>query len=365
MRDKKLSIEMAAVLAILVVTLRATGAVAQTEIVLYSFNDKDGSGPAGLICDASGNLYGTTSGGGVAGGGTAFELTPQAGGGWTEKVLYSFSTHPNDRTNPTAALILDAAGNLYGTASTYDGYAYGAVFELTPKAGGEWTEKILYSFLTHPNDGWYPYAGLILDAAGNLYGTTVNGGAYGWGTVFELMPETGGGWGEKILLNFNGTDGGNPFNSLIFDAAGNLYGTTAYGGVYSSFSVGGGTAFELTPNANGRWTETVLHNFGGTADGNVVSGSLIFDAAGNLYGTTNEGGTGSCARYTVVGCGTAFELSPNSDASWSETVLYYFRDEGDGYWPGTGLIFDAEGNLYGTTQGGGFHGLGTVFKIAP
>jgi uncharacterized repeat protein (TIGR03803 family) len=178
------------------------------------------------------------------------------------------------------------------------------------------------------------------------------------------MPEAGGGWGEKVLLSFNGTDGANSYGSLIFDAAGNLYGTTIQGGPVSCpLDVGGcGTVFELTPQVDERWTETVLHSFGSATDGALPYGSLIFDASGNLYGTTAGGGTGSCSGY---GCGTVFELSPNSDGSWSETVLHNFKNEGDGYSPYAGLIFDASGNLYGTTQEGGFHGLGTVFKITP
>jgi uncharacterized repeat protein (TIGR03803 family) len=417
MRNKKLSIGMTVALAIFVVASLATGPRAAAQIETYSFNGKDGSGPlAGLIFDASGNLYGTTSSGGAAGGGTAFELIPKAGGGWTQKILHSFGTHSNDGVSPYAAMILDSAGNLYGTTSTGGAHGLGTAFELTPREAGGWTEKILYSFGAHSNDGANPYAAMILDSAGNLYGTTFAAGAadagaafeltpkagggwtekilYSFGThsndganpyaamildsagnlygttvgsdVFELMPEAGGGWGEKILLNFNGTDGANSYGSLTFDAAGNLYGTTIQGGTGScEDSAHCGTVFELTPQANGTWGETVLHNFGGAGDGTLPYGNVIFDAAGNLYGTTSDGGTGLCARSIVVGCGTVFVLSPNTSGGWTETVLHNFQDEGDGYWPYAGLIFDAAGNLYGTTQEGGFHGLGTVFKITP
>ncbi len=230
---------------------------------------------------------------------------------WKEKVLHSFCSQPNcaDGDYPTAGLIFDAAGNLYGT--TYAGGAYGAygpgtVFELTPAAGGGWTEKVLHSFDNDCTDGASPYASLIFDAAGNLYGTTSRrrllpacDAGEGCGTVFELTPTAGGGWTEKVLHSFgNGTDGANPDCDLIFDAAGNLYGTTIYGGTYSY-----GTVFELTPAGGGNWTEKVLHNFNrnGT-DGICPYAGLIFDAAGNLYGTTSLGGT--------FGVGTVFELTP-------------------------------------------------------
>ena len=331
-----------------------------TEKVLHSFhgNRTDGASPyAGLIFDAAGNLYGTTVDGGTDRGGTVFELTPQAGGGWTEKLLYSFNFNGTDGYYPFAGLIFDAAGNLYGT--TYQGgtHGRGTVFELTPQAGGGWTEKVLHSF--NPTDGYYPKAGLVLDAAGNLYGTTEQGGIYGGGTVFELTPTAGGGWMVTVLLNFNYTNGAYPVASLIFDAAGNLYGTTTGGG-YDL-----GTVFELTPQAGGGWTENVLHSFNGT-DGYNPYASLIFDAAGNLYGTTVYGGTGSNCGSGPPGCGSVFELTPQAGGSWTEQVLYSFNNNGtDGFQPYTGLIFDAAGNLYGTTSEGGTHRSGTVFEITP
>jgi uncharacterized repeat protein (TIGR03803 family) len=221
-----------------------------------------------------------------------------------ERVLHSFGSGPDDGSTPVAGLIFDAAGNLYSTTSGGGTYGPGTVFELTP-AG---TETVLYSFGAF-GDGVSPYAGLIFDAAGNLYGTTYGGGAYqcslgaGCGTVFELSPNGTGGWTETVLHSFgNGTDGAIPSAGLIFDAAGNLYGTTAYGGDYGGYN-GDGTVFELSPNGSGGWTETVLHNFhyNGT-DGVSPYAGLIFDAAGNLYGTTREGGTSSY--------GTVFEITP-------------------------------------------------------
>src|ERR1039458_2304305 len=290
MQGKTLSIGLRAVLAIIAATLFVSTWAAAQETVLHSFhnNGTDGFGPyyAGLIFDAAGNLYGTTLYGGSYGGapgtgGTVFELTPAAGGGWTEKVLYSFGNVADaDGANPFAGLVFDAAGNLYGTTYAGGTYRNGTVFELTPAAGGGWTEKVLHNFNNNGTDGATPLAGLILDAVGNLYGTTQVGGTYNYGTVFELTPVAGGGWTEKVLHTFNGTDGFEPSAGLIFDAAGNLYGTA-------------GVVFELTPVAGGGWTEQVLNNGAGP-------GGLIFDAAGNLYGTTLEGGT--------YGLGTVFEL---------------------------------------------------------
>ena len=333
-----------------------------TEKVLHNFNDDgtDGYQPvASLIFDAAGNLYGTTEAGGTYSAGTVFELTPAAGGTWTEKVLHNFNSDGTDGFFPSAGLVLDAAGNLYGTTLGGGTSNRGTVFELTPAAGGGWTEQVLHNFNLDGTDGYYPLAGLIFDAAGDLYGTTSSGGAYGYGTVFELTPAAGGTWTEKVLHSFNneGTDGVNPQAGLILDAAGSLYGTTVQGGTGSSCPNGCGTIFELTPAAGGTWTEKVLHNFDGT-DGYQPYADLIFDAAGNLYGTTEAGGTYSA--------GTVFELTPAAGGTWTEQVLHNFKDDGtDGIEPHAGLIFDASGNLYGTTFGGGAYGQGTVFEITP
>ncbi len=326
--------------------------VGWTEQVLHNFgNGTDGSGPfAGLIFDAVGNLYGTTEEGGSSGWGIVFELTPTSGGGWTETVLHSFQHNGTDGYVPVAGLIFDAAGNLYGTTSgggTYGNCTYfgcGTVFELTPTSGGGWTEQVLHDF-GNGTDGAKPSAGVTFDAAGNLYGTTVEGGTYTDGTVFELTPTAGGGWTEQVLWNFgSGTDGAGPYASLIFDAAGNLYGTTWAGGVY-----GAGTVFELTSTAGGGWTEQVLHSLSGDGtDGANPDAVLTFDAAGNLYSTTYEGGAYSCGG---PGCGTVFEMMPTAGGGWTEQVLHSFGSGRDGAEPAAGLIFDAAGNLYGTTWG--------------
>jgi uncharacterized repeat protein (TIGR03803 family) len=342
------------------------------EKVLYSFcsltNCIDGDYPSGLIFDTSGNLYGTTSEGGAYGGGTVFELTPKAAGGWAEKVLYSFNANSTDGYGSLAGLVFDASGNIYGT--TYFGGASGngTVFELMPKADSGWVEKVLYSF-NGGTDGNGVNAGLIIDALGNLYGTTSEGGTHYAGTVFRLTHKADGRWTEKILHNFgyyNGKDGSTPNGSLILDARGNLYGTTYFGGDRICDGYGCGAVFELTPKAGGSWTETVLHNFNANGkDGYYPQANLIFDASGNLYSTTYEGGGYICGYYT---CGTAFELTPKAGGGWTEKVLHRFCSPatcGDGIFPLSGLIFDASGNLYGTTAAGGAYGFGAVFEITP
>ena len=356
MRGKRLSFGLRAALAICTVTVFVTTTCVATESVLHNFNDndKDGYNPiAGLIFDASGNLYGTTKEGGAFGLGTVFELTPKAGGGWTETVLHNFNGNGEDGAYPVASMILDASGNLYGTTLEYGVFGLGTVFELTPQTGGGWKEKVLLSFNDH--GGAYPAASLILDASGNLYGTTYEGGAFGVGTVFELTPKTGGGWKEKVLHDFNnnGKDGSYPEAGLIFDDTGNLYGTTYGGGAYNV-----GALFGLTPKASGGWAEKILHNFNDSGkDGAYPVAGLIVDTSGNLYGTTYGG---------AFGLGTAFELTPNAGGGWKEKILHSFNDNGKGgNHPQASLVFDAAGNLYSTTYDGGAYGDGTVFEITP
>jgi uncharacterized repeat protein (TIGR03803 family) len=348
-----------------------TDASAQTLTTLYSFAGRpsDGALPeASLIADAAGNLYGTTFGGGSGNGyGTIFKLTPTG----TESVLHTFTG--GDGAWPGAALIADAAGNLYGT-TTGGGLNFGTVFKLTLNADGTYTHGVLHTFTGYPSDGAVP-RGLIADAAGNLYGMTTAGGGsacfdYGCGTVFKLTPNLDGTYSESVLYNFTGSsDGLYPFGDLIADAAGNLYGTTAYGGGSGCDGYGCGTVFELTPNLDGTYSETVLHNFTGGRDGaKPVAVRLLADAAGNFYGTTSEGG-GSHACAT--GCGTVFKLTPNLDGTYSESVLHSFDGGSEGQTPYAGLIADAAGNLYGTTYAGGVilsdcrGWCGTVFTLTP
>lgn len=342
---------------------------AQTLTTLYRFTGypNDGSLPsAGLTMDAQANLYGTTQWGGaglckngIPGCGTVFKLTPNG----TETLLYSFSTHrpPSaprlaDGAWPMAGLILDAQGNLYGTTDTgLDGSSIlGIVFKLAPNGA----EKVLHYFTGYPQDGAMPQAAFITDAQGNLYGTTAGGGPYlsSAGTVFKLSQKGI----ETQLYSFLGPpDGWSPVAGLVMDAQGNLYGTTVAGGTY--WYAGGnncGTVFKVTPDG----TETVLYNFTGGADGDSPRAGLLLDAQGNLYGTTQEGG--------AYGGGTVFKLTPSGE----QTVLYSFCSQAyctDGAGPVAGLIADAQGNLYGTTSGGGGNCFsssacqGTVFKLDP
>ena len=239
-----------------------------------------------------------------------------------------------------------------------------AFVSVTLLVTGTWgAEKKLHNFIRNGTDGIYPSAGLIFDTDGNLYGTTYGGGDYYRGTVFEMTPNGSGGWTEKKLHNFgNGTDGANPQDDLIFDAAGNLYGTTGEGGSNACGGPGCGTAFELMSDGGGTWTEKRLHNFGNGTDGVYPYGALIFDADGNLYGTTYGGGSNACTGF---GCGVAFEMTPNGSGGWTEKKLHNFGSGTDGANPSASLIFDAEGNLYGTTTYGGSHNGGTVFEITP
>src|SRR6202521_4629703 len=223
MRGKRSSIGLRAALGIFSVTLLVTSTWAATQVtVLHNFGKgKDGSGSvASLIFDSAGNLYGTTEYGGPYNYGMVFELTPKAGGGWTEKVLHNFNNNGKDGGNPAGGLIIDATVNVYVTTAGGGIHGSGTVFELTPKAGGGWTEKVLHNFNNNGKDGGNPAGGLIFDATGNLYGTTAGGGIHGSGTVFELTPKAGGGWTEKVLHNFNnnGKDGTAPPAGVIFDA---------------------------------------------------------------------------------------------------------------------------------------------------
>jgi uncharacterized repeat protein (TIGR03803 family) len=340
---------------------------AQTETILHTFNNHGSQGyapGASLIFDTAGNLYGTTPSGGAFGAGTVFELLPQTGGSWIGKFLHSFNPAAGDGTGP-GNLIIDASGNLYGVTSAGGAHNYGTVFELIPQAGGAWHERLLHSFNNNGTDGYVPVAGLVLDAAGDLYGVTADGGTSigcgspNCGTVFELIPHSGGAWAEKILTDFadDGFGGYSPAASLIFDAHGNLYGTTNFGGAATT---DWGTVFELTPTARGKWTETVLHSFSDNdGDGYFVISGVVFDSLGNLYGTTYQGGD--------FGGGTVFELSPSGGGVWTETLLHSFAfGTGDADLPLYGpLVFDAAGNLYGTTQEGGATNNGAVFELTP
>lgn len=349
--------------------------------LVYTFpGQPNGAGPTStLISDAAGNLYGTTvdggpsenciwSGGDNDGCGTVFELSPAAGGGYTEAVLYSFQDL-SDGAVPYGGLVMDAAGNLYGAAAVGGaGLAElpGTIYELSPPAvsGGAWTFTKLYTFQSSSStDGESPYGTLIFDHAGNLYGTTYVGGTSNDGTVFKLSPPSSGGgpWTESVLHSFSGADGQGPMAGLFIDSTGSLYGTTVYGGNMGKTcsGVGGcGVVFKLSPGSGGTWTELVLHEFRYDvgSDGRSPYGGVTF-YQGNFYGTVSVGpGYG----------GEVFQLTPGHGGPWGFSVIHAFNAGGDGQFPYSGLTVDTHGNLYGTTSGGGAGtGGGTVYKLAP
>ena len=311
---------------------------------LYSFEGgNDGSGPGGrVVIGPDGNLYGSTESGGYNGCcGTVFKLAPPAAATcktpicpWTETVLYRFRGG-SDGFQPFGDLVFDEAGDIYGATVQGGSRADGTVFKLTP-SDGSWTESILYSF-TGGNDGAEPNE-VILDQAGNLYGTTFLDGAYDAGTIFELMPSAAG-WTENTLYAFNpfNGDGGDSAAGLVFDKSGNLYGTTFQG-------IGNdGTVFELMPNGGG-WTYTVLYAF--PVEAGSPDAALIMDAAGSLYGTA--------AGFGDLSFGQVFKLTP-SNGGWTFTSLHDFAGY-EGFGPSCSVIFDAEGNLYGTAGDGGAYG---------
>jgi uncharacterized repeat protein (TIGR03803 family) len=288
-------------------------------------------------------------------------------------VLYSFTGGASDGGNPLAGLVMDAAGNLYGTVSNGGSSFNGAVFKMS-QSNGVWTETVLYSF-GGGTDGATPEASLLMDSAGNLYGTTYAGGAHGLGTVFKLSHPNGV-WKEIVLHSFAGgaADGANPQADLIMDREGNLYGTTCAGGAYAAgagstcgvsgvSTSGGGTVFELSKKGN----ETVLHSFGAGTDGANPWAGVTMDAKGNLYGTTSAGGADTF--------GTVFQLMPlpesilSTPPKYKENILYSFAEQSDGGVPYAGVAFDGAGNLYGAaTAGGVFGGVtggGTIFELTP
>jgi uncharacterized repeat protein (TIGR03803 family) len=329
-------------------------AQAQTYSVLYSFGSgAHGADPwSGVVLDNAGNIYGTANQGGdygtqctKLGCGLVYELTPAG----KETVLHKFTNTKSDGFWPTYGTVLrDASGDIYGTTVYGGPGANGIVYEL--KKGAK-KETILHTFPSQSGDGAAPECGLIEDAAGNLYGTTFAGGASGQlsaGTVFKIT-NTGE---ESVLHSFDGTDGFGPVAGLVEDSAGNLYGTASSGG-----SAGWGTVFKIS--AAGVFS--VLYNFQGylTEDGGLASAGspMVLDSAGNLYGVTTSGGDAvACPEF---GCGVIFKL----DSAGNETILHIFVST-DGFAP-NGVIFDAAGNLWGTTTFGGAHNQGTIFKLDP
>jgi uncharacterized repeat protein (TIGR03803 family) len=389
------------------VLLSLSPAFASTEKVLWSFGGTgDGIGPGGnLIVDAAGNFYGATLGGGANSTGTVFELSPDGKGGWTESVLYSFGPQGSgDGQQPDAGLVMDSSGNLYGTTFVGGTNDEGTVFQLSPKAGGGWTETVIHNF-GNSGDGSLPTANLVLDANGHLYGTTGSGGTRSGGTVFQLTSGSKG-WTETVLYNFP-TDF-QPITGLMWRRIGvNLYGVTLNGGEgfgnvfrlwrhptgwvernlhsFDNVNCNGQTGGDLVEDQHltiygasnggcanetgGVWelvhhpgqpsTYQVLYSFGaeGSGDGNYPQSGVIVGSNGTLYGTTGFGGV------TFLG-GTVFGLT-KSGSTWQETVLYKFTGGSDGGAPTGQLIQDSQGNLYGAAGRGGAHGGGVVFEVTP
>lgn len=397
-------------------------ASASDETVIYSFaGGGNGSYPnTPLISDSTGNLYGATQAGGEFGGsygnGTIFELV-KSKTSWTYEVIYNFTGNA-DGGSVNAPLALDSQGNLYGVCSTGGDNYKGNVFELSPSQEGDWTLTVLYSF-SSGSDGGYPEGGVILDKAGNLYGTTSYGGLLsqcsgaGCGVVFELSPGLGGSWTESVLHSFTEAEGALPESGLVFDTKGVLYGVTLAGGTSThcqgSPANGCGAVFRLAPSG-GVWTETtlhsfdvadgampqgisyhggklygttfiggsyswgtvfeltakksgitfgVIHSFGSGADATEPTGAIFFGKKGNLYGSASHGGNAECNGY---GCGAIFELTPNG-GGWTESILYQFTGGNDGAEPFSTLIRGKKGNLLGTAVAGGANGYGVVFEL--
>lgn len=320
--------------------LTPNGSGGYTEALLYSFcpaapSCTDGQNPAlgSLVFDTKGNLYGTTFSGGANGDGEVFELTPGTGGTWTQSVIYSFTGEP-DAANPVNGLLIDANGNLYGTAYSGGGGGNGAVFEVSPNGSGGFTEQVIYSYSS-------TLAGLVMNSTGDLFGTSST-------TVFELAPNGSGGWGSKTIFTFTTVaQGTTPNGTLAIDSNGNLYGTTTAGGKNSD-----GVAYKLTLESNGTYKESILYSFGGT--GSKPDAGIVLDSSLNIYGTTNAGGKN--------GAGVVYELvAPTGTGGYKERTLQTFIGE-NGAVPYDALVLNG-GYLYGTTYNGGADGEGAVFVV--
>jgi uncharacterized repeat protein (TIGR03803 family) len=333
---RRTAVRFALIVAFLLVVSLGQSAQSQTYKVIHDFVVSDGATPyAGPTFDDSGNVYGTTYLGGSSGNGTVYKLSPH-GSSWVFSSLHSFAAG-GDGSGPGFGSLALSGGALFGT--TEGGGYFGTAFEVR-RAGG-WKETVVHTFGVG-KDGAQPLNGVVFDSAGNFYGTTSLGGAYGNGTVFEGK-RSGKKWIESVIHSFKSA---NPVASVTLDAHGNLYGTTSFGG-----PTGNGVVFKLSRSGSS-WKETVLYDFLGGSDGQHPVGGLVFDQAGNLYGSTFQGGAN--------GGGTVYKLS-RSAKGWKLTTLYSFSG---GAGPYNKLTFDAKGNIYGTTNGDGAHGDGSVFKLS-
>ena len=394
---------------IVVLVLCSIPSRAATYRVLYGFSGgSEGGGLySGVVIDGQGSLYGGTIGGG-GGGGTIYEVRHNSDGTWTKSIIRNLDFQ-NDGGEPNGGMVFDAEGNLYSTTSNGGPQGFGTVFQLVPNPSGEWVLNLALDTGSHTGlaidpagnlfglgagafelspdpDGWtYQqiygfqkehdpgtfYSPMILDDAGNLYGASVGGGngppkcpgSGSCGTVFKLHPNPDGTWTEHLLHKFAAwdDDGRYATGGVTRDAAGNLYGTTLEGGSHRNGGrcrVGCGTIYKLARQPDGRWREDILYNFPKDHDGLFPSAAPTLDAAGNLYGTTEEGGDPVCT------CGVIYKLTHNPDDTCTYTVLHRFHGT-DGRDPAAPMVMDKKGNLYGTTISGGPGGKGVVFKVTP
>ena len=353
---------------------------AQTLNVMHTFmGSPDGAAPVTGLTASGATLYGTTEYGGNQANcdsscGTVFKTT-RSGSGWVETPIYKFTGVP-DGANPMSRVIVGPDGALYGT-TVFGGTGpcqvgsggCGTVFKLQPPPTFcasflcEWKETVLYSFVSS-TDGAWPEAELVFDQAGNIYGSTVTGGTGpctygGCGTIFKLTPNGNGTWSKSTLYSFQGppNDGEGPGGALVVDQAGNIYGTTPEGGGQCPYDYACGVVFRLTPSGS-KWQETILYFFSGGSDGYDPSSGLISDGHGNLFGADAAGGQGING-----GNGTVFELTPAQGGGWTFSVQYlfdYYNREAESPGP---LTMDAVGNIYGTSFGGGAYGDGTAYKL--
>src|SRR6266496_922883 len=322
--------------------------------VLYSFTGGvDGGEPyKGVTIDRRGNLYGTAVTGGSGscegGCGVVYKLT-NSNGTWNQRVIYAF-TGGDDGSGPGARVTVDRSGNVYGMTPTGGTYGVGTIYKIHPHAGS-WEFQVIHTF-TGGDDGATGSAGRMLLQHGRLFGAATVGGLYGSGVVFELKPTAVGEWDSRTLYSFHGQpDGSFPYGALFRAPSGKWYGTTYYGG-----ENGIGAVYELSPRQTGEWNERVIYSFQTGSDGNSPISNLVPDAAGNLYGTTSEGGLGS---------GTIFKLSPTGGGQWTESVVHAFTGPPDGSSSYNGMVVDPFGNFYGATVHGGDNNDGCVYQFTP
>jgi uncharacterized repeat protein (TIGR03803 family) len=337
---------------IFVIALSLVTATATTTDVIFSFEEQEGEyADTDLETDVAGNIYGTTVLGGEFGSGTVFQLSPTPNG-WEPAVLYSF-TGGADGGEPYKGVTIDQRGNLYGTAVTGGSGSCeggcGVVYKLT-KSEGTWHQTVIHAF-TGGDDGSGPGARVTVDRSGNVYGMTPTGGTNGVGTIYKIHPHRAS-WDFQVIHTFTGgADGATGSAGRMLLSRGRLYGAATVGGLYGS-----GVVFELTPTAVGEWDFRVLYSFHGQPDGSFPYGALLRALSGKIYGTTYYGGEN--------GVGSVYELSPRVVGEWDGRVIYSFKTENDGNSPISNLVHDAAGNLYGTTSEGGL-GSGTIFKLSP